>query len=246
MLTNTGKAGFYYAGIASYDMGLSVSNATTQTSPEYDITFEEVLGRDGDLTVDNKRLKSYVYPIHVNLVNDQNIDWAVSEISKWLKEDVRYKPLNLTWDPDYTYQAVFYEQYEITDMLPTFGKISLNFRVHPIKYRTDSLVPIEVVNGSGLFNPELRSAKPLIQVEGSGDITLQNNGEDWLVLRGVDGSVTVDSGLQVVYKGNRNEFSKMASNLSPLFPELVSGENLITWTGNVSKLTVEPRWEAIT
>ena len=49
-----------------------------------------------------------------------------------------------------------------------------------------------------LINKGTRIAKPLIKIEGTGDISIKNNGQDWLILRAVDQSITVDSELRSV------------------------------------------------
>lgn len=240
------RAHFHYGGHNSMDMGLKISADTTYTSPGYDVEFEEVDGRDGDMAVDNKRLLPFIYPIHTFLEPESmSIERAASKVSQWLKEDVRYKPLRLSWDSEYEYSAIFYDQYDIRDLLPRFGKIALNFKCHPIKYHLSGLQKKSFLTGAYLYNPEKRAAKPLIEITGSGNITLKNNGEDWLILTAVDGAITIDSQSMSVYKGDAAAFNKMNAGLKPLFPLLAPGSNELTWTGNVSKIEITPRWEAV-
>lgn len=236
---------FKYNNKWSDEMGLSVSIRTTQTSPSYDVEFERVPGRDGDLVMDNKRFNSFVYPIHTYARTTNNINVVANEISKWLKQDIRYKDLELAWDPNYLYKAIFFEQYDIEEMLHHFGRVALNFRCHPIKFLKSGRTKVNVTNGMTLLNPENRNAKPLIKITGSGNITLKNNGADWIVLRAVDGNITVDSALKTIYKNNTEQFNKMASILNPLFPELKPGNNVITWTGTVTALEITPNYEAV-
>ncbi|WP_422122935.1 hypothetical protein DHX103_14485 [Planococcus sp. X10-3] len=240
------KTYFDYNDKASSEMGLTIGASTSQHSPGYDVMFEKVPGRDGDLAMDNGRFEPFVYPIRVYLESEgEDIHAAASRISKWLKKDIRYKPLFLSWDPEYIYSAIYYEQYDIEDMLQKFGKISLNFKCHPIKYALSGLTKRDVSIGSTLYNPEERTAKPLIEITGTGDILLFKNGEPWLTLTGVDGSITIDSQTQMVYKGDVKAFNKMNGNLRPMFPVLSPGENVISWGANVGKVTITPRWEAV-
>lgn len=239
-------AHFRYGGRYSHEMGLTISADTTQTSPAYDVQFQTVPGRDGDLAMDNKRLESFIYPIRTMLQRDvPDIHSAASAVSQWLKSDVRYKELTLSWDPEYIYRAIYYEQFDVEDLLPKFGRISLNFKVHPVKYHVSGQQPVEFTNGMTIHNPELRAAKPLIEIEGVGDIKLQNNGEDWLILTAVDGSIVIDSQREQVYRDTFIHFDKMNGNLRPMFPQFAPGHNQITWTGNVTKITITPRWEAV-
>lgn len=240
------RAHFLYGGRYSHEMGLSISADTTQTSPEYDVEFQEVAGKDGDMAMDNKRLKPFVYPIRTMLQTEtEDVHRAASEISRWLKRDVRYKPLQLSWDSGYIYSAIFYEQFDIEDLLPKFGRIPLNFKCHPIKYAVAGQRKMTFTNGMSVHNPEDRTAKPLIEITGSGNITLKKNGANWLILTAVDGSITIDAKTMSVYKGTAKAFDKMNANLKPMFPVFSPGDNVITWTGNMTKLEITPRWEAI-
>ena len=246
LLNGTDQAVFAYGGILSKDMGLVVSNETTQTSPEASISFQNIPGRDGSLIIDNKRLNNFIYPIHTYLrpESDLDIHEAAARISQWLKGDVRYHELFLSWDPRYIYKAVYNEQFSITDILPRFGKIALNFKCHPIKYLVIGQQTLEITSGQTLLNPEKRAAKPLIAISGTGNITLKKNGANWLILSAIDGSITVDSESKSVYK-NSNEFEKMNATLSPLFPLLDEGPNVITWAETGFTVNITPRWEAI-
>lgn len=242
------SAWFEYKGINSLDMYLTIENDISFFSPEADVEFIEVLGRDGELAIDRKRLKGgpMPFPVRLRLPEGHTVDEAATKISEWLKNDIGWYPLRFSGSPGYEYEAILTERFDIQETLRTYGKTVIPFRLKPYKYRVGANDPMELQNGAILFNSEKRPAAPLIRIEGNGDIALQNNGEDWLVLRSVDGSITIDSKAMSIYKGARTEFDKMNGNLRPLFPLLNPGENEITWTGNVTKLEITPRWEAVT
>lgn len=247
LLDSTDQAVFVYDGIVSSDMALVISNKTAQTSPEASVSFQTIPGRDGSLIIDNKRLANFIYPIHTYLrpESDMDIHEAATHISQWLKGDIRYRELYLSWDPNYIYKAVYNEQFSITDILPRFGKIALNFKCHPIKYRISGQNTMALTSGQTILNPEKRAAKPLITITGTGDITLKKNGANWLVLSNIDGFITVDSESKSVYKDGPNLFEKMNATLSPLFPQLDPGTNVITWVEAGFSVSITPRWEAI-
>ncbi|PTQ84790.1 phage-related protein [Trichococcus patagoniensis] len=247
LLDSTDQAVFVYGGIVSSDMSLVISKDTAQTSPEASVSFQNIPGRDGSLIIDNKRLNNFTYPIHTYLRPEMGLDIneAASRISQWLKGNVRYRELYLSWDSNYLYKAVYNEQFSITDILPRFGKIALNFKCHPIKYLISGQNAIPLTSGQTLLNPEKRAAKPLISITGTGDITLKKNGANWLILNDIDGSVTVDSESKSVYKDGPNLFEKMNATLSPLFPQLDVGTNVITWAEAGFSVSITPRWEAI-
>lgn len=237
---------FEYENQTSSEMGLTISASTSQHSPAYDIEFETVPGRDGDLAVDNERFEPFSYPVRVYLrAEEEGIHAATSRISKWLRRNIRYKPLFLSWDPEYVYSAIFFEQFDLEDTLPRFGKIALNFKCHPIKYAVSGLEKRPIAQNATLYNPEERAAKPLIELTGIGDIQLNVNGELWLILTDIYGTITVDSQNMTVYSDGVKAFDKMNANLRPMFPQLQPGANEISWFGNVEELYIVPRWESI-
>lgn len=240
------KGYFEYKGINSLDMHLRIVNDISFPSPEADIDFVEVLGKDGDVAIDNERLKGVNFPIPVQLrlPEDMDVNTMATKISEWLKTDIGWHPLRFSGSKDYEYIAMCYEQFNIQETLKQFGRTVINFRLKPYKRKIDKQI-IELTNGMAVLNLWNRESEPLISIEGSGDITLKNNGIDWLILKGVDGYIIVDSEIMSVYKGNRPEFNKMNSTLRPLFPMFHPGENIITWTGNITKIEVDPRWGAI-
>lgn len=241
------EAWFEYNGINSLDMHMRIVNDISFSSPEADIEFIEVLGKDGELAVDNKRLKGTVFsiPVRLQLPDSMDVNDAATMISDWLKNDIGWHRLRFSGSPDYEYVAICYEQINIQETLKQYGRTVINFRLKPYKYRTNGGL-IVITNGSSLYNQEKRTSKPYIKVTGNGDVRFKNNGIEWLILKDIDEYIEVDSEVMSAYKGQRPSNNKMIGTLKPLFPLLNPGENNITWTGNVTKLEINPRWEAVT
>lgn len=241
------SAYFEYKGINSLDKHIRIRNDISFSSPEADIEFVEIMGRDGELAVDNDRLKGVNFPIPItlNLPANKTVEEVATDISNWLKGDIGWYPLQFSGSPKYEYIAMCYEQFDIAETLKTFGRTVITFRLKPYKRLRDDEA-INVSNGETLINPNARASKPLIYIEGDGDVTLKNNGKDWLALTNVDGNITVDSESMSVYRGVIPYFPKMKSHLKPLFPILESGPNEISWTGDVTKLEITPRFEVVT
>lgn len=238
---------FVYKGRTSKEFGLVINNDLFFTVPERDVTLHEVPGVDGDLAIDNGRLKGFNKKFAVSLIVPENktLDQVTKEISEWLRSDVGWDKLTFTGYLDYFYEAICYESFDIQDILKTFGKAIITFRCKPIKYKNNMQSNLQITSGQTIVNTEKRASKPLIKITGTGNITIKNNGLDWLVLTAVDGYITIDSARMSVYKDNTSLFSKMNATLDPLFPLLMPGENKLTWTGTVTKLELIPRWEAV-
>lgn len=214
------------------------------TSPEKDIEFYEIKGRDGDVSLNNQRLKSVTRPFPVTLfpIDGSSLSEQANKISNWLKQnDGAYTTLTIDDEPEYEYRAVYYEQYNLEQFMVRYGKAVLNFRVMPYKFLKAGLT--ERVLDESITNPLGRSSKPKLTIKGSGDITI-NIGDSVLTLKNVDGGVIVDSLYQTVttLNGQAQAWDKVTSY--PL-PTIAPGRQNITTTGNVTEIKIIPRWEAI-
>lgn len=228
-------------------MHMHIQNNISFPSPSVDVELVEVPGKDGSLVVPNNRLNdvTFAIPVTLKLPDDKSIEMVATDISNWLKSDIGWSPLRFSGSPEWEYIALFYEQFDIQETLKTYGRTSLRFRLRPYK-RLRSSPNVVLTNGQTLLNKGGRISKPLIKITGNGNITLKNNEKDWLVLINVDSEIVIDTESMSVYKDTTPHYEKMLSHLKPLFPVLYMGENIITWTGSVTKLEITPRWEAIT
>jgi len=83
-------------------------------------------------------------------------------------------------------------------------------------------------------------AEPVITVYGSGEITLMV-GMTIVELDGITDSITLDTPLMEAYK----DTISMNGCMSGDFPTLLPGKNAISWTGNVTKIVVQPNWRCL-
>src|SRR5699024_1122460 len=240
------RAYFNYKGIDSRDMYLYIVNDVSFPSPQSNIEFINILGRDGEVAIDNERLESvdFLLPVQLRLPTELRVEQYATEISNWLKSEPDWYELFFSGSEDYKYIAMCYEQFDIAQTLTNYGKTVIKFKLKPYKRIKDEKT-IKLSNGTIIQNQQSRISKPLIKIKGNGNITFKNNDEDWLTLFDIDEEITIDSELMSIYKNDRPEYTKMSSNLDPLFPIIYKGENIITWKGDVDKVEIIPRWEAI-
>ena len=88
-----------------------------------------------------------------------------------------------------------------------------------------------------LINPGSVYSEPTITVYGSGEITLMV-GTQIVELTDIEDSITLNTSLMEAYKGGPSTNSRMSGE----FPVLKPGANAISWTGNVTKVEVQPNW----
>lgn len=139
----------------------------------------------------------------------------------------------------------FYHAY-ISNQIP-FEKIlrgnphcsfAVNFRCSPPFWYVSGTEDVEITASSYvLVNPGSVYSEPIIHVYGSGDMTLIVNGS-FVELEGIEDSITLNSVIQEAYQGETLLNEKMDGE----FPMLKPGNNLISWTGDISRLVIAPNW----
>ncbi len=114
---------------------------------------------------------------------------------------------------------------------------TVNFRCKPFWYAKDVPTMTFTESTAIITNPGSVYSEPVITIYGTGDITLMV-GAAVTELRGVTESITLDSPLMEAYKG----VTSMNQCMSGEFPVLVPGQNAVSWTGNVTRVTIQPNW----
>lgn len=249
------RTSFIFNGKDSKDFYLYIENDVLFPSPKADVELVEIAGRDGELAIDNKRLKGvdFSLPVVVKPPSGVRLDQLASEISAWLKVDLGWKPLVLGTSSDYEYVALPYHAFDLRRTIMNHGRTVLNFRLKPYKYvRNQRTLFFEIDQqyniyneGITLFNNENASSEPVINIIGQGDINFTNNGYNWFGVRDADIGLTVDSELQMVRYNNKPAYNRFIPQ--DHFPKLHVGENKIRWsgTGRVQRLDIDANWRSI-
>ncbi|WP_283957941.1 distal tail protein Dit [Marinilactibacillus psychrotolerans] len=237
-----GLAYFEYNGKKSTDFGLMIDPEFSLVSPEYDVTLEEISGVDGDIATDNKRYKGLTREIPVFFDSVSNLNQSADEVSNWLKTNAGWHELTFSDNPNFVYQALHYEQYDIKKTLQEYSKTIINFRLKPYKFYQSGLTEIQLTNGQTLNNIGSRPARPLIKLVGDGDMTL-TIGDQTINLQAVDTGIIIDilADTVVNINGRIPEWTKLYTY--PL-PKLPVGDVTVAWTGAES-VSMIPRWEAL-
>ena len=223
---------FKFKGKDSRDFGILISSVPQQTKPERRVEHITIPGRNGELTQDEDTYEPYTISLQCSTRGSDRLD----EIVTWLNGAGE---LILATEPDKVYKASIYNKIAISDVIYLYNSFLIQFRVHPFKYSVNAYGDtLELTTATKVRNSGSIYSEPIITVFGSGDITLTINGKDF-PLFGVDGYITIDSEMMEVFKGNTNQNSKYGA---VEFPRLEVGENNISWTGNVEKVEIHPKW----
>ena len=226
------EAWFTFKGIDSREMGVIVTAMPETVRAERRIESITVAGRNGSLHTDEGVYESYDRTMECALIKRAKLD----EIAAWL---VGSGEMTFSTEPDKAYRVTIANKISITQMMRVFQKFQIILDTQPFKYSVNPANDfVELTAPTTIRNSGTVYSEPLITVYGNGDITLTINGADF-PLYGLNESITIDSEMMEVFKGNANQNSKYGG---AEFPRFEVGQNEIRWTGKVSKIKIQPRW----
>lgn len=223
---------FNFKGKNSKDFGILIASAPQRVRPARRVEEIEVPGRSGTLTVDEEAYDTYTISMECSTRGSDRLD----EIVAWLNGA---GDLILSTEPDKVYEASIYNKIAISDVIYLYNSFLLQFKVQPFKYNVNAFGDtLELNKETKVLNPGTVYSQPIITVHGSGDIILRINNVDY-PLHSVDDHITIDCEMMEVFKGDVSQNSKYGAMD---FPRLEPGENTISWSGNVEKIVIEPKW----
>ena len=237
---------FTYNGINSADMGLKIQSKNVFSAPQYDVTFQSIPGRNGDLIVPNGRYPNMqvTYSVFLPARTTSELATKITAVKNWLyKEQNTYHPLSDTYDTVFFREAVFASQLDIEDELNRIGTFTVSFSCKPLKYANAGQTAITVSSGGTLTNPYAFDSKPLIQINGTGagTVTFANsNGNLTLTLSAIDSFVMLDCEQMTIYKGATQKSDTVSSSGFPVL--YGKSTTTVTFTGGVTSLQITPRW----
>lgn len=213
---------------------LIISELPSISKPKMRVSSTEIDGRDGDI-IDEIGYSSYNKTLKIGLVNSNDIDKLIKYFNG--SGDIIFSN-----EPDKVYKAHIYDKVDYERLLK-FRTAKINIHVQPFKYLlNEPPFILNITNETELkvTNVGFEKSKPIITLYGSGEIQLSINGLTAFSIDIDDDFVVIDSINEEAYK---NEILKNR-NMSGEFPVLESGVSIITWTGNLTKIKVEPksRW----
>lgn len=236
---------FVYKGIRSSDMGIRIQEKNVFSAPKYEVTFQSIPGRNGDLIQPGGRLPNVqiTYSVFVPAKSVDELASKLTAIKAWLYSGLQqYHDLADTYNSGYTRKAVFAGQLDIEDQLNKIGVFTISFSCHPYRFSTSGLETTEYASGDVVTNPYQFPSKPYMKVYGNGEgtLTIQSatDNSSW-VFSDIDGYIEVDSEQMNFYKGADPQNDLVSGSG---FPMLYPGENALTFTGGITKVEIEPRW----
>ena len=218
--------------------GLIITSLPPITKPKIRYTAEEIDGVDGD-TINKLGYGAYDKTFEIGL----SYNYKVDDVIEYLNTQGQ---ITFSNEPDKYYNFTTLNQIDFEKLL-RFKKAKVTIHVQPFKYSniespktfnfTDESQNLTVRNNGNIYS------KPVITLFGSGTINLSLNGLEVLTIS-LNGSMVLDTQNQNAYDPNTKDFLNryIVGDLKNLY--LKTGSNVISWTGNITKVEIDycSRW----
>ena len=222
-----------FNGISLSDFACYYDGSQLWRKPERLVEKMSVVGKNGDLIIDQGSYSNITRPIRCYITKDFAKNY--SSLLDALTSVEGYGRLESTEEPEVYYMASFVD--EIQPDLWQFnerGVFTLNFDFKPQKWLKSGENAIYISNAISIINPTSQNALPLIEVTGTGTITINDS---TLTLANNTSTTIIDCETQDCYEGTINRNSDLT--IVGGFPALKK-ENSISVSGCTINLIA--RW----
>lgn len=229
-----------FNGISSQDFHIQVEHPPEYDAPEKDYDITHVPGRNGDIIIDKGSFKNTTrtYQIAIGSLQKEFAPMANS-ISEWLHSANNYARLEDTYEPEYYRLALYKDSLAVENILGHAARTKISFSCKPQRFLKHGDYPIKTTSSVSLHNPTNFKALPIITVNGNGGATLRI-GDYTVIISNITGSLTINSEIQDIYRGIVNQ--NFVATLNNGFPQLVPGDNEISYSGGITSMEVIPKW----
>ena len=227
-----------YNGICSDVYGVFSQAEPDYAYPQRDYTITHIPGMNGDLYFDNNAYQNIdrQYKIAVDIKRLKSTE-VFSEITQWLHSAVGYARLEDTYEPDYYRLGTYVENGSLQNIYDQAGAAAITFNCKPQRFLKVGEIPMEFTQPFYIKNPTAYESKPLITIYGTGNCSI-TIGDNTLFMDELTGDITLDTKIQNGF----SQATNLNSHLRGTYPTLAKGDNYVTWTGNISKVEITPRW----
>lgn len=242
---------FEFNGRTSSSFGLHIESKMIFDSPYYDMKFQSIPGRNGDIILSNNRFSNVTvtYTCFFKEANIQSMASKMREIKAWLYScNGEYATLTDSYDPNYFRYASLNSAISIDEQMNKLGSFTVSFSCKPFKYSYNGDTEESSTDGRLVFdNNEAFASYPIIKVKGYGafTLTISSNGKTFEVnvadTGSIDKTVVIDCEKYCVYANDllMNNYCTFSNG----FPVLYPGRTTIRCEGDfITEISAKPRW----
>lgn len=217
------------------DFSAQVIKSDFLKGAEKDVSSSSVLGRNGELIVDNGRFKNV--PLNPKLAVTDAMQINMDAMRSFLSSCVGYCRYEESLYPNHYRLAEFHSVFEPDLYDHLGGTVALKFSAKPQRFLKAGESWIPFSSNGAIYNPTPQIALPVIRVTGNGSFTIGN------VTVTIEGSsleyIDIDCEMMLPHYGATSARSYVTTT-NHLYPSLHPGSNGITLNGVTLK--IQPRW----
>jgi len=229
-----------FNGRAFSDFNTFFDGSKSFGSPEQDIEFVEVPGRNGSMSLSNQRFHDITLTFPCFIRGDFVRNYR--DLSQYLNSVSGFHRLECSKEPDYYRMAAFVGGIEpTTTAFNKSGFFDIPFRCHPQRFLKSGDTFVQYTANGSITNPTLFASKPLLRIYGVGSAIVNNV---QITISDASTYTDIDCDLMECRNGSLDlsEYVVIAGNN---FPTLHPGDNQIQLGAGITQISVKPRWFAI-
>lgn len=215
------------------DYGIIITESPTFPSPKRKVTTVDIPGRSSALRYDENAYEDIIISLDCAVKEDTDLPDKIDQIKGWLIGSGESE-LIFSNQPDKKYTAQVVNSIDFKETFNVLSEFPIIFNCRPFKYKVDE--PLITVTSSNIIlkNEGTFQSQPIIKIYGSGDLSITINGEA-ISIKNVSQYVTVDSVSMDCYKDDILKNCDMTGD----FPVFNCGDNMISFSGGVTKIEVQ-------
>lgn len=242
MVTPAIYNGFTFDGVDSKIYGVFITDVKVFSAPVRDVEAVSIPGRNGDLLIDHGRYNN-IDVVYSAVIHDMaNFETIMASFRNALASRIGYKVLEDDINQNEFRLATFKDGLDVTTLNKKTGQFEITFNCKPQRFLDSGLEDVTFTANGSLTNPTPCAAKPLLEVTGTGDLSIGD------VVVTIDGEASqtlfIDCDLMETYSisgGTVSPQNTLITLSGNEYPTLAPGTNAIELDG-IASVIITPRW----
>lgn len=230
---------FTFGGVSSDSLGLHIEYCPEQNRPARKMERYSVPGRNGDIIVAQDAWENIEQSYDIwggnGTINDATV--VGYSLADWLFSKNGYQRLEDTYDTQHYRLAFFEGPYDFMSVMRRRGRATITFSCDPRRFLLSGETAVTLTGTDTIDNPTSFTARPLLEVHGTGNGTIECGGNT-ITITGIYDGMVLDCDAQDAYYPGVN----LNSLVSGEFPVIPGGTQTITITGGITSVEVTPNW----
>lgn len=234
---------FMFNGHTSSEFGICIEKTPSLDRPKRQHNVYKVPGRNGEIVEMLNAFDNVDKEYEIWAANDYYSDSTkdMCSISEWLYSADGYCRLEDDFEPDIFRLAYFVGPMDVENLLNLYGRTKVEFNCRPERFYKSGEQTLTLSNGDTIYNESKFTAKPLIKITGSGNVSI-GIGSHTMYVTGLTDYIYIDSDNMEAY---RQSAENKNNTISGEFPVIDSGYQVVHTTGTVTNIEITPRWYTI-